>query len=123
MIIKKMDSKQEEMAELTALLKGKLIPYQRFLIERELKAIRSGASGEKDSAYYIDFYFGRMWGTLVLQIYITWAQRGIVGYAARWRCRSWGTRGAVARFLGMTTSWVNRMASLGEGAELYGREK
>jgi hypothetical protein len=64
MIIKKMDSKQEEMAELTALLKGKLIPYQRFLIERELKAIRSGVSGEKDSAYYIDFYFGRMWGPL-----------------------------------------------------------
>jgi hypothetical protein len=58
MIIKKMDSKQEELAALTALLKGKLIPYQRFLIERELKAIRSGVSGEKDSAYYIDFYFG-----------------------------------------------------------------
>jgi hypothetical protein len=47
MIIKKMDSKQEEIAELTALLKGKLIPYQRSLIERELKAIRSGVSGEK----------------------------------------------------------------------------
>jgi hypothetical protein len=28
MIIKKMDSKQEEIAELTALLEGKLIPYQ-----------------------------------------------------------------------------------------------
>jgi hypothetical protein len=39
MIIKKMDSKQEEIAELTALLKGKLIPYRRSLIERELKAI------------------------------------------------------------------------------------
>jgi len=58
MIIKKMDSKQEEIAELTALLKDKLTPYQRFLIERELKAIRSGIQGEKDSAYYIDFYFG-----------------------------------------------------------------
>ena len=58
MIIKKMDSKQEEMAELTALLKGKLTPYQRFLIERELKTMRSGLYGEKDSAYYIDFYFG-----------------------------------------------------------------
>ena len=56
MIIKRMDSKQEEMAELTALLKGKLTPYQRFLIERELKAIRIGISGEKDSAYFIDFY-------------------------------------------------------------------
>jgi hypothetical protein len=28
------------------------------LIERELKAIRSGVYGERDSAYYIDFYFG-----------------------------------------------------------------
>jgi hypothetical protein len=58
MIIKKMDSKQEEIAELTALLKGRLTSYQRFLIERELKFIKSGVEGEKDSAYYIDFYFG-----------------------------------------------------------------
>jgi Nuclease-related domain len=58
MIIKKMDSKQEEIAELTALLKGRLTSNQRFVIERELKAIRGGFSGEKDSAYYIDFYFG-----------------------------------------------------------------
>lgn len=66
MILKKMDSKQEEIAELTALLKGRLISYQRFLIERELKAIRSGVSGEKDSAYYIDFYFGdsRNWAVI-----------------------------------------------------------
>jgi hypothetical protein len=58
MIIKKMDSKQEEIADLTALLKGKLTSYQRFLIEGELKGVRSGVSGEKGSAYYIDFYFG-----------------------------------------------------------------
>jgi hypothetical protein len=66
MIIKKMDSKQEEIAELTAWLKGKLIPYERFLIERELKAMRSGVYGEKDSAYYIDFYFGnsRNWAVI-----------------------------------------------------------
>jgi len=57
MIIKKMDSKQEEIAELTALLKGKLTDNQRFMIERELKAIKSGVEGEKGSAYYIDFYF------------------------------------------------------------------
>jgi hypothetical protein len=59
MIIKKMDSKEEEIAELTALLKGKLTSYQRFSMERELRAIRAGVSGEKDSAYYIGFYFGR----------------------------------------------------------------
>jgi hypothetical protein len=58
MIIKKMDSKEEKIAELTALLEGKLIRYQRFSVERELKTIRSGVSGEKDSAYYINFYFG-----------------------------------------------------------------
>jgi hypothetical protein len=58
MIIKKMDSKQEEIQELEVLLKSKLTSYQRFLIERELKAVMSGVSGEKDSGYYIDFYFG-----------------------------------------------------------------
>lgn len=58
MIIKKMDSKQEEIRELTALLKCRLTSDQRFLIERELKAIRTGVRGEEDSSYYIDFYFG-----------------------------------------------------------------
>jgi hypothetical protein len=58
MIIRKMDSKEEEIAELEALLKGKLTLRQRFSLERELKAIRAGVSGEKDSAYYIDYYFG-----------------------------------------------------------------
>ncbi len=57
MIIKKMDSKQIEILELENLLKSKLTPYQRFAIEKELRAVRSGVSGEKDSAYYIDFYF------------------------------------------------------------------
>jgi hypothetical protein len=56
-IIKKMDSKQEEIGELETLLKGKLKSYQRLLIERELRAMRSGIQGEQDSAYYIDFYF------------------------------------------------------------------
>ena len=61
-----MDSRQEEIAELTALLKGRLIPYKRFLIERELKAIRNGVSGEKNSAYYIGFYFedSRNWAVI-----------------------------------------------------------
>jgi hypothetical protein len=57
MIIKKMDSREEEIAELTVLLKGRLTSRQRFLMERELKATRAGVSGEKDSAYHIDFYF------------------------------------------------------------------
>ena len=46
MIIKRIDSKQKEIAELAMFLKSKLTPYQRFLIERELKATRSGAHGD-----------------------------------------------------------------------------
>ena len=37
MIIKRMDSKQDEIAELMALLKGRLTSYQRFSMEREMK--------------------------------------------------------------------------------------
>jgi hypothetical protein len=58
MIIKRMDSKLEDIRELEILLRGKLSSHQRFLIERELKAIRGGISGERNSAYYINFYFG-----------------------------------------------------------------
>lgn len=58
MIIKTMDSMQEEMEELSALLDDDLTPNQRFLIERELKAMKTGVHGEEDSAYYINFYFG-----------------------------------------------------------------
>jgi hypothetical protein len=58
MIVKKMDSKEEEIIELETFLKSRLTSHQRFSIERELKAMRSGVYGEKDSAYYIDFYFG-----------------------------------------------------------------
>jgi hypothetical protein len=36
MIMKKMDSNREEIAELAALLKGRLTSYQRFLIGREI---------------------------------------------------------------------------------------
>jgi hypothetical protein len=66
MIVKRMDSKEQEIAELETLLKAKLKPYQRFQIERELKAMRGGVQGEKDSAYYIDFYFGdsRNWAVI-----------------------------------------------------------
>jgi hypothetical protein len=58
MIIKTMDSKQDEIQELSSLLKENLTPNQRFQIERELKAMKNGVHGEEDAAYYIDFYFG-----------------------------------------------------------------
>jgi hypothetical protein len=57
MLIKRMDSKEQEIAQLETLLKAKLKPYHRFQIERELKTMRSGVQGEEDPAYYIDFYF------------------------------------------------------------------
>jgi integrase len=71
MIIKKMDSKREEIEELETLLKSKLTSYQRFMIERELKAMRSGVYGEKNSAYYIDFYFGMRRGEMFK---LTWEE-------------------------------------------------
>ena len=58
MIIKTMDSKQDDIKELSSLLNEKVAPNQRFQVEGELKAIKSGVLGEKDAAYYINFYFG-----------------------------------------------------------------
>ena len=46
MIIKRMDSKQEEIRKLETFLKDNLTSYQRFLIERELKAMRSGVHAQ-----------------------------------------------------------------------------
>jgi hypothetical protein len=59
MIIKGMDPKKEEKEQLRELLKGQLSEKQRFLIERQLRNIEAGERGEKDSAYFIDFYFGK----------------------------------------------------------------
>jgi len=59
MIIKEMDSKREEKEQLRQLLKGQLTDKQRFLVERQLRNIEAGERGEKDSAYFIGFYFGK----------------------------------------------------------------
>jgi hypothetical protein len=48
-IIKGMDSKQDEINELSSLLDEKITPNQRFQIERELRAIRNGVLGEERS--------------------------------------------------------------------------
>lgn len=58
MIIKKRDSKQAEIDELITLLSVSLPENKKFLIERELRFIRSGDQGENDAAYFIDFHFG-----------------------------------------------------------------
>jgi hypothetical protein len=55
-IVKKRDSKEADIKELTSLLSLPLPDHKRFLIERELRFMKSGVQGEKDSAYYIDFY-------------------------------------------------------------------
>jgi hypothetical protein len=59
MIIKEMDPKREEKEQLRELLQGQLSEKQRFLITRQLRNIEAGERGEKDSAYFIDFYFGK----------------------------------------------------------------
>lgn len=60
MIIKEMDSKRVEKEQLRELLKGQLSEKQRFLVERQLRNIEAGERGEKDSAYFVDFYFGKL---------------------------------------------------------------
>lgn len=59
MIIKEIDSKREEKEQLREVLKGQLSEKQRFLLERQLRNIEAGERGEKDSAYFVDFYFGK----------------------------------------------------------------
>ena len=59
MIIKEMDPKIEDKEQLQELLQGQLSEKQRFLIERALRNMEAGERGEKDSAYFIDFYFGK----------------------------------------------------------------
>jgi hypothetical protein len=58
MIIKSRDPKDREIAQLEELLKQADSAHKRFLIEREIKAMKAGISGEEDCAYFINFYFG-----------------------------------------------------------------
>jgi len=57
MLIKKRDNHDADIASLQHLLECKITSNQRFLIEREMKCIGSGARGEDSSAYYIDFRY------------------------------------------------------------------
>jgi len=59
MLIKKRDSKQDEIEDLTKLLSLPLPENKKFLIERELRNIKSGDKGETDAAYFIDFHFAQ----------------------------------------------------------------
>ncbi len=55
MLIKERDNHDSDVESLRSLLKCQISAKQRFLIEREIKCVGSGARGEDSSAYYIDF--------------------------------------------------------------------
>lgn len=59
MIIKQKDSLADAYQELQALLQLPLDKRQQSLVERELKALHYGLRGEQDSAYFLDFAFGK----------------------------------------------------------------
>jgi len=59
MIAKTRGSFENDITQLKELLSLRLTDKQRFLIEREINFLRSGEKGEKDSAYYIDYYLGK----------------------------------------------------------------
>ncbi len=59
MILKDIDSKDAQLAELESYLATPGIPAAtQTQIERELKILRAGIKGERESAYDIDFYSG-----------------------------------------------------------------
>jgi hypothetical protein len=57
MLIKERDNHDAGVDRLRGLLDRQISAKQRFLIEREIKCIGSGARGEDSSAYYIDFRY------------------------------------------------------------------
>lgn len=67
MILKETDSKAGQLAELEALMAAPGVPPEKKLqIERELKILRAGIKGERDSAYDIDFYSGASKNRIVI---------------------------------------------------------
>jgi len=59
MILKNKNTRTEDIQELNRLLTLNISSKQRFLVERELKCLLSGNSGETNSAYYLDFKFSQ----------------------------------------------------------------
>ena len=58
MIIKDRDSNKNEIEKLKKLLSYNITAEQKFSIQRELNAIQTGAFGEDNAAYFINFYYG-----------------------------------------------------------------
>lgn len=59
MIIKEIDSKVESLQLLESLLAGKITPNQRKNIQAEINALKKGAAGEKQAAFYINQIFSK----------------------------------------------------------------
>ncbi len=66
MLIKERDNHDYDVKTLQNLLDCQLSAKQRFLIEREIKFVGSGARGEESSAYYIDFRFRDSGNTAII---------------------------------------------------------
>ena len=58
MIFKERDNNDSDLNQLSLLLSQDIDEKKKFLIEREIDSIKKGNSGEDDSAYYINFYYG-----------------------------------------------------------------
>jgi hypothetical protein len=65
-IIKNRDSFKEDIEQLKGFLSLRLTEKQRFLIERELRFLRSGEKGEQDSVYYLNFHLEKPLGSGLL---------------------------------------------------------
>lgn len=57
MILKHKEQRTHDIHELNRLLTLNLSAKQRFLVEKEFKCLLSGDSGERNSAYHIDFHY------------------------------------------------------------------
>ncbi len=58
MIFKKKDSDQKIIDGLKLLLSSNIVPEKNYFIARDLQRLKTGSKGEKDAAYYLDFFYG-----------------------------------------------------------------
>lgn len=58
MIIKNKDSSQKLIENLQQLLTLNIVPGKNHFISKELNALKKGSKGEKDAAYFTNFYYG-----------------------------------------------------------------
>ena len=57
MIFKNKDSNKELIKKLQILLKYNIVPEKNYFISQEINALTVGSKGEKDAAYYINFFY------------------------------------------------------------------